>query len=99
MSHPTYYETPHHTPPIYPGGANSVEARVKAIEVHLWHQSRLNETQEGNVGQAHNRISALEDSLDMLVRKIGLWLIGALGSATLALLVIVLKVLFPGIFR
>ena len=99
MSHPTYYETPHHTPPIYPAGANSVEARVKAIEVHLWHQARQNETQEANVGQAHNRISVLEDSLDMLVRKIGLWLIGALGSATLALLVIVMKVLFPAIFR
>jgi hypothetical protein len=98
MSDP-YFETPHNTPPIYPAGVNSIEARVKAIEVHLWHQARLCDTQDRNVGHAHKRISDLEDSYNFLFQKVTVWLIGAMGSAVFALAVVVFKVLSPNIFR
>lgn len=95
----TYYDQPHSSPPIFPAGSNGIEARVKAIEVHLWHQARDNQQQGHDISEAHGRISSLDASINQLVRKVGIWLIGALGTATMALLLIVVKLLFPGIFQ
>lgn len=94
----SYYDQPHASPPIYPAGSNGLEARVKAIEVHLWHHGQHDQGQDREISEAHDRVSHLEANINTLVRKVGLWLIGALGTATLALLLMVVRLLFPGIF-
>lgn len=89
------FDRPHETPPIYPNGANSLESRVKAIEVHLWHERQRNLSTERSADEAHSRISSLERSIITWVQKVGLWAIGALATSTLSLALVTLKYMFP----
>jgi hypothetical protein len=95
----TYYDQQHDTPPIYPNGVNGIEARVKAIEVHLWHERQRSRETENSADAAHGRISALERSITTVVHKVGMWVIGALATATISLALITLKYMFPGHFN
>jgi hypothetical protein len=94
-----YYDQQHETPPIYPNGVNGIEARVKAIEVHLWHERQRNRETENSADAAHSRISNLERSITTVVHKVGMWVIGALATTTVTLALFTLKYLFPGHFQ
>lgn len=74
------------TLPIFPSGANSLEARVKALETARWYDCRDVETLREDVSNAHRK---LEDA----VFKAAVWAIAALVSTvvTLALIIVRLK--------
>ena len=82
-----------HTQPIYPSGANSLEARVKALETARWYDSRDIDKMVEDLASAHQRISELARKLEESVFKAAVWAIAALASTvvTLALIIVRLK--------
>lgn len=80
-------------PPIYPSGANSIEARVKALETARWYDCRDMDTMKEDVASAHQRASDLARHLEEAVFRAAVWAIAALLStvATLALIIVRLK--------
>ena len=102
-------ETTGYTPPIRPSGSNSIEARVKALEVaqgydvrdmgYIWQELEdQHKVNEAGLAAAHARIFALSDAIAAAQQKAALWAISALLSAVMALGLIVLKIKAPGLF-
>jgi len=97
-----------YTPPIYPSGVNSLEARVKGLEVaRAYDTARMKEMAE-EIEIAHERISALSQKLREETGRlnarmedwrstIALWVIGALVSAVASLLLMIVKLKLPGL--
>lgn len=102
-------ETTGYTPPIRPSGSNSIEARVKALEVaqgydvrdmgFLWQELEdQHKAAEAGLAAAHARISALSEAIGAAQSKAAVWAISALLSAVVSLGLIVLKIKAPGLF-
>lgn len=95
-------------PPIVPSGNNSLEARLKALEVaQAYDTSRMRELAE-ELEIAHERVSALSARLREETGRlngrmedwratIALWVIGALVSAVASLLLMIVKLKLPGL--
>jgi len=95
-------------PPIVPSGNNSLEARLKALEVaQAYDISKQKELAE-ELEIAHERVSALsarlrEETGRLNARMedwrstIALWVIGALVSAVASLLLMIVKLKLPGL--
>ena len=98
--------TPGYTPPIYPSGANSIEARVKALEVAQHYDVQTQSQIMDEIQIIHERISnvtrkreADREHLEAQKNKILLYLVGALFSAVSALALMVLKIKAPWLLQ
>jgi hypothetical protein len=85
-------------PPIRSTGSNSLEARIKALEVAQGYDIRDMEDLWHELETAHKRISDLSGKIDGAQQKAALWAISALVSAVAALALIVVKIKAPWIF-
>jgi len=103
MSDPTNY-----IPPIRSTGSNSLEARIKALEVaqgydvrdmgYLWQELEdQHAATSKRLAHANARISALVEQLASAQQKAAVWAISALLSAVVSLGLIVLKIKAPGL--
>ena len=96
------HDLPGYIPPIRSTGSNSIEARVKALEVAQGYKVRDNsyvwaELEEQHVStvkglaDANARISALTEAIAASQQKAAVWAISALLSAVMSLALIVAK--------
>lgn len=92
----------HHTgyiPPILPTGNNSIEARVKALEVAQGYDIRMIAELQQEVEEIHQRISRQSSKIDDTKDRIAWWVICALVAAVSSLAMIVLKLKAPGLLQ
>lgn len=86
---------PDYTPPIRPYGANSIEARVKALEVAQGYDVNDMKMLREDMHNLSNHISSVSSELSGLQRRAAMWTISALISAVTALALIVVKIKMP----
>lgn len=84
-----------YTPPIYPSGVNSIEARVKALEVSRGYEAREMDAIRSELGSLRHDIASLSSHAESLQRRAAVWVIGALLAACSSLLLIVVKIKAP----
>lgn len=92
----------HHTgyiPPILPTGNNSIEARVKALEVAQGYDIRMIAELQQEVEDLHGRISKQSGKMDDLKDRVAWWVICALIAAVSSLAMIVVKIKAPGLLQ
>jgi len=101
MTDPTGY-----TPPIRPSGSNSLEARIKALEVAqgydarelsaLWQEiDQTHKVVHAEAAEARAMVVALRASIETLQAKAAVWVISALLAAVASLVLIVVKLKAP----
>lgn len=84
-----------YTPPIYPSGVNSIEARVKALEVAKGYDAQTMQHLREEIGHLRYAITELHDQAEALQRKAAAWVISALLAAVTSLILIVIKLKAP----
>lgn len=84
-----------YTPPIYPSGVNSIEARVKALEVSRGYEAREMDAIRLELGSLRHDMASLSSHAEGLQRRAAVWVIGALLAACSSLLLIVVKLKAP----
>lgn len=90
----------HHTgyiPPILPTGSNSLEARVKALEVAQGYDIRMIAELQQENDALHQRISKLSTKIDDTKDRVAWWVICALVAAVSSLAMMVVKLKAPGL--
>lgn len=83
------------TPPIRPSGSNSLEARIKALEVAQAYDVRDSQLLREQVRQLSQQMWEERKYIETLLRKAALWLISSLIASVAALLLIVVKIKAP----
>jgi hypothetical protein len=92
----------HHTgyiPPILPTGNNSIEARVKALEVAQGYDIRMIAELQAENEALHQRIFKLSSKIDETKDRVAWWVICALVAAVSSLAMIVIKLKAPGLIQ
>lgn len=84
-----------YTPPIYPSGANSLEARIKALEVAKGYDNQILAQMRDDLMEIRRDAHHLHANADQLQRRAAVWIISALLSAVAALVLIVIKLKAP----
>ena len=84
-----------YTPPIWPAGSNSLEARLKALEVSRGYEARAMQEIMAKLDRTQQEVHDLHLHADALQRRAAVWVIGALLAACSSLLVIVVKLKAP----
>ena len=84
-----------YTPPIRPLGANSLEARIKALEVAQAYDVRDSQIMREHLRQLSGQRYEDRDYIERLLHKAALWLISSLIASVAALLLIVVKIKVP----
>lgn len=82
-------------PPIRPSGTNSLEARLKALEVSRGYEARAMQEIMANLERTQQEVHALHAHAEELQRRAAVWVIGALLAACSSLVVIVIKLKAP----
>lgn len=82
-------------PPIYPSGANSLEARIKALEVSRGYEARSMQEIVTKLDDLQRQSGYLHAHAESLQRRAAVWVIGALLAACSSLLLIVVKIKAP----
>ncbi len=82
-------------PPIRPSGTNSLEARIKALEVAQGYDVREQQTMRDRQDATDRRISEALSRVEDVQHKAALWVIAALLTACASLALIVVKLKAP----
>jgi uncharacterized coiled-coil protein SlyX len=86
---------PDYTPPIRPLGTNSLESRIKALEVAQAYDVRDFQILKEQVRQISQQMYEERNYIERLIRKLAVWLISSLIASVAALLLIVVKIKAP----
>ncbi len=92
------YPQDNHTgyiPPIRPSGTNSLEARIKALEVSRGYEARAMQEIVAKIDRTQQQVNDLHSHAESLQRRAAVWVIGALLAACSSLLLIVVKIKAP----